>query len=201
MLRWINKLDQMVSFTSPSWLWAGQWATVVLGVHLAADRLDDHLGNGLAGVPIPWPSPEFPLVAATWFAVVVELMVCAWALWTLGIARAEPAKNFRTWRGRLSIRSVLAPLFWAPVAMAGCWVVAMSVEDATSVWLDEAAAPLGWVVAASVGLRLGVSAWIKLVRQMPDPKNRLEGIWATPFVLLVTGLAAFHGLPIRGLFP
>ena len=201
MLRWINKLDQFVSFTSPSWLWLGQWGTVVLGIHLAADRLDDHLLGALLQVPVAWPSPEFPLVAATWFAVAVELMVAAWALWTLGIARNEPAQNFAVWRARLSVRSVTAPLFWAPVAAAGSWVVAMSVEDATSQILLQAAQPFGWFVAAVVGIRLGGSAFVCLVRQMPEPKRRLEGLWVAPFVLIVAGLAAFHGLPIRGMLP
>lgn len=201
MLRWINKLDRLLSFSSPSWLWLGQWATVLLGIHLAADRLDDHLLEALLQVPFGWPSPEFPLAAATWFAVAVELMVGAWALWTIGITRNEPAKNFAVWRARLSVRSVVAPLFWAPVAAAGSWVVAMSIEDATSQVLLEAAQPLGGLVAAVVGLRLGGSAFVRMVRQMPEPKNRLEGLWATPFVLLVAGLAAFHGLPIRGMLP
>ena len=55
LVRWVLGLDAFVARTRPAWWWVGQLAVVLLGVHLAADRLDDLITSGLVATGIPWP--------------------------------------------------------------------------------------------------------------------------------------------------
>lgn len=198
MLSLFKKLDAFVSWARPAFLWIGQLSVTVLGIHLAADRLDDYLIPLLTGIQVAWPSPEAPLTAATWCAVAVELLVVAWAGWMLVSANATPARSFAQWRENLSVRAILVPLFWAPTALAGAWVVGMSVEDLTAEWLLDYAQPLSFFVAFLVAWRLAATGWFRLVLRNPAPSSRLQGlVWAPP-ALLVAALAMKHGLPIWG---
>jgi hypothetical protein len=154
--------------------------------------------DAMAALPVPWPTPEFPLAAATWSAVGIELFVIAWAGWVLWRHRANPVATTREWFERLSIGSFLAILAWAPLCCVGAWVVAMAVEDQVALYALELAAPAGWCTALIVGWRLGWTGLQRVATRLPQAEHRWQGWMAAPPVLLVTGLALRHGLPIHG---
>lgn len=199
MLRWLTGLDRLAAASRPAWGWLGELAVVVLGIHLAADRLDDWILAALAPVELPWPSPDFPLQLATWTAVTAELWVAAWAAFMLWRSRNEAVTSAREWAHRASVSSVLAALAWAPLALVGAWVVAMAIEDVTAPLLGTPALWLSWVVAGLIAWRLGLSGWLRVARQAPQPRRRIEGWWLAPPVVLVTVLAVRHGLPVHSL--
>jgi len=198
MLHVLKKIDALVSSARPTYHWLGQISVTILGIHLAADRLDDLISPWMAKIQVAWPSPEAPLTAATWCAVAVELTVVLWATWALMSACAQPVESVRQWRDRLSVRSVFTPLFWAPTSLAGAWVVGMAVEDLTAPWLLGHATLLGGVTTVVVAWRLSVTGWIRVLRCTPVPRSRLQGLVWVPVAGVVAGLAAVHGLPIWG---
>jgi len=198
MLNLLMKIDGWVSWARPAFLWVGQLSVAILGIHLAADRIDDVLTPWMTGIQVAWPSPEAPLTVATWCAILIELTVVAWATWMLVSARAAPAETFAEWRSRLSVRALLVPAFWTPTALAGAWVVGMAVEDLTAPWLLDHATPLAWAVSFLVAWRLALTGLQRTVLRTPIPKRWLDGIGWVPIAGLVAGLAAAHGLPIWG---
>ena len=199
MMRWILAADRLTAASRPTWGWAGQLGLVALGVHLAADRLDDLVGGWLGQLPLAWPSPEVPLSAGTWLAIGLELHVCLWAAWVLLRHRAEPVSTAREWLGRGSVGAVLALVGWGPLAAVGAWVVGMAVEDALAPWLHEAASPVAWIVALAALVRLGGTAWLQVLRRPPERRSWADGLLAAPSVVLITGLAVRHGLPLAPL--
>jgi len=198
----VARLDAFVARTRPLWRWLGQAALVILGVHLAADHLDDHVATAFAALPLPWPDSGTPRQAATWVAVAAELLTAGWAVWALArTAAIEPVRHPREWLQRRSIHAVVAPLAWVPLAAAGCWVVAMAAEDLVAGWWSPAAAPVAWGLAALVGWRLAGSGLVELVRRTPPPASGKEG-WASALVVLpMAALAVRHGLPLWGWLP
>lgn len=197
MLRWLARLDHLTAASRPAWGWLGELALIVLGIHLAADRLDDRILDLMVPLQLPWPSPEFPLQLATWTAIAVELFVVGWAAWMLVRSRAEPVDGVKEWGRRATLTSLLAPLAWAPLALVGAWVVAMALEDVTAPLLGEPALWLSWVVAGLIAWRLGWSGLVRVLTRPPEPRRRLEGWFAAPAVLLVVGLALRYGLPLH----
>lgn len=193
----VGKLDASLALTRPLWLWLGQVALVVLGTHLAADRMDDDLGRLLAGLPLAWPDPQTPIVAGAWMALGMELAVALWALLALARTAETDVRDGREWARRLSVHNVVGPLFWLPVSLAGSWVIAMAVEDALpagpiAIWTGRA---IGLVVA----WRLAWSGLSRLLFGARVPKHRADGlIWVVP-LLVVAGYAAWYGLPIWSL--
>lgn len=196
MLRWLAGFDRLVSASRPAWGWVGELALVVLGVHLAADRLDDLLLGWVAPLPVAWPTEDFALGLSTWTAVAVELYAVGWAAWTLLRSRAEPVASRRDWLERASVHAVVAPLCWIPLALAGAWVVAMALEDAAVPWVGEPATWAAWALAALVAWRLGWSGWSRVALRAPVPQKRLDGLFATLPIVLVGALAARYGLPL-----
>lgn len=197
MLRALDRLDRFVALTRPGWAWLGELAVVVLGVHLAADRLDDLLTGWLAAAPLPWPDPEAPIAVATWCALAVELAIAGWAGAAL-VRAGPPVRSGRAWLERASVNAALAPLLFATAGLAGAWVVQMAVEDLLAAALPAVGAGLGWLVAALVTWRLAVPGVIRVARR-PPPGRRHDGLAWAPLVLLVVALAVQHGLPIHGL--
>lgn len=198
MLRFLISTDLLASRMRPAWMWLGQLGVVVLGIHLAADRLDDYLGNLLSASEVPWSEPQIPLTVGTWGAIGLELAVVSWAVWTLLHARATPVKEPRAWWGRRSVHSLLAAAAWLPISLAGAWVVGMAVEDVVAGWLPSLAAGAGIVAALIVTWRLTLTGWLRVLLRTPEPKRALDGIgWVLP-VLTVALLALRHGLPIWG---
>lgn len=199
VLETAKRADTAVAQTRPLWLWLGQAALIVLGTHLACDSLDDHVLDLLNWLPLRWDSPEAAAVPAAWVAVVLELSVAAWAAARLWTAMAYPPATWASWKRRLAVRDIVRPLFWATVALAGCWVVAMSVEDLLAPvhpWLGLA---LGWVAAGIAGWRLGWSG-LRSVVGGPPARNPLSGWMLAPLLLGVAALAVGE-LPIWGWWP
>lgn len=198
MLRALLGLDASVAWTRPAWGWVGQLGVVALGIHLAADRVDDVLGRWIGQIPVAWPDPDAPLAVGTWLAVALELIVVGWAAWQRARATAAPVTSAREWRARLSVDALLVPVFWAPVSVAGAWVVGMAVEDFTAPVLLALAHPLAWLVAALVGWRLALTGCLQVIRQAPIPRHRWAGLAWAPAVLAIAALAVQHGLPLWG---
>lgn len=196
MLTWLARIDALVAHTRPVWRWVGQLALVALGVHLAADHLDDLLATALTSLPVSWPDPETPTRTATWGALGAELFVVCWSAWALARTVGEPVDSVRAWSRRLSVHAVVAPLAWLPLALAGCWSIAMATEDAVAEWWLDAASPVAWAVAVVVGWRLGATGLVSLVRCTPEPRRRSEGwIWALVVVPMAV-LAWRFGVPV-----
>lgn len=191
----LAKIDGSFAVTRPLWLWLGQVALVILGTHLAADHLDDLIGPWLADVPVPWPDPQTPFVAATWVAVAIELLVTVWAVRTLARTADQRVTSVREWWSRRSIHNLAAPLFWLPVSLAGSWSLAMAVEDLLAFAYGR---EVGFLVGGLVALRLASTGFLKLVLQAPAPIRRTDGWRWLPALVSMGGLAARHGLPVWG---
>ena len=223
MTRLLLAIDRFFSATRPAWLGLGQLGVAVLGVHLAADRLDDSVyqallwaNEGLAPLlgklKLSGLDPEQLATPAAWVALVLELLVDLFMLGALSLTAHSPQLSWAHYKSRLTVRSVVVPLFWAPVALAGAWVVGMATEDLLAGWHAAAAKWLGWGVAALVAWRLGWTGWRRVVGglELPAsaaqgqkvlkvvPRWRLDGLAWAPLLVLVAALATRHGLPVWG---
>jgi hypothetical protein len=199
---------------------AGQCALVALGVHLAADNLDDRLlalllaAQGLAdqhlaaplasllawlgrapGAP-PWDAlPLAPLAAGA--ALLVELVGTALLWGGFLLSPRAPALDLRRYRAALSVRAVVLPLSLAGVLLAGGWSLSMALEDLLP------AGPASRPAAALVGLaalaRFGWPAWARSVACLEPARRPAEGLPAALALAPLGLLAWLHGVPIRGL--
>lgn len=195
-MRLLGKIDASLAVTRSLWLWFGQVALIVLGTHLAADRIDDALGVLAASVPVPWPDPDMPIVAGQWAGVVLEVAITVWAIRALFRTPENALKKPRDWMARWSVHNVTAPLFWLPVSLAGGWSIAMAIEDALPI--HPISTGFAWALAGAVALRLGLSAVWLLIASPPVPRRRSDGVlWLAPLAL-VAGFATWYGLPIWG---
>lgn len=191
-------LDALIARTRPLWAGLGQLALIVLGVHLAADKVDDVLYNALLASPLPWESPDSAVIYARWGAVILEFAVVARAIGAIALTSHAPTRTFAEWKRDWSVDAVVLPLFWFVCALAGAWVVGMVVEDAVATRIPALATPASLLTTLIIGWRLGVSGVVRVIGGLDAPKRRGEGLlWAVP-LLLVTALAARHGLPIWG---
>jgi len=197
-MRWILGLDAGLAWTRPAWGWAGQAALVLLGSHLAADRLDEILAAGLADLPIGWPDPELPLTLGTWGALLLEVLTAGWALAWLLTANAEPSADPKAWWRRISVPAVVVPLLWSPLAAAGCWSVSMAVEDAVEPVLRAGARELGWIASGLVAWRFGLGGIDRVVRGIDRPTRPFAAIPGALVAAPMAWLALRHGLPIWG---
>ena len=86
MTRLLLAIDRFFSATRPAWLGLGQLGVAILGVHLAADRLDDSVyqallwaNEGLAPLlqklKMTGLDPEQLATPAAWVALALELLV------------------------------------------------------------------------------------------------------------------------------
>jgi hypothetical protein len=209
-MRALFAVDGFFSKTRPAWVGLGQIGLAILGVHLAADRLDDHLLQMLLwlndhaitvvalklGTSAPMPDQfESP---SMWAALGLELVLDVYLFNCLALTPQDPRLSWETFKRRLSVEAVLVPLFWAPVALAGAWVVGMAVEDTLMSLNEMAALALGWLVAALVAWRLAWTGWKRVVGGLAIPRKRWRGLPWAPALILVGVLATWHGLPIWG---
>lgn len=201
MLRWLFGLDGLVARTRPAWAWLGQLAVVLLGVHLAADRLDDGISVALAGSGIPWPEPDQPLTLGTWTAVLLELYVAGWVTIASVRANEDAVATPRAWLDRASLHGIAAPIVWAPTSLAGAWVIGMATEDLVADLWPAGAAAIGWLVAALVVWRIVAPGLIRIVRATPIPGHRWDGAVTIWPAVLIGGLAIRYGLPVWGWLP
>ncbi|MEZ4239308.1 MAG: hypothetical protein R3F59_24770 [Myxococcota bacterium] len=201
MFRWVLGLDAFVARTRPAWAWLGQVALVLLGVHLAADRLDDGISAALVASGIHWPEPEQPLTLGTWSAVLFELYVAAWIGVAAVRATEAPARSAREWWSRWSPHNVAAPLVWAPTVLAGAWVIGMETEDLVAGIWAPGASVAGWLVAALAVFRLGWPSLLRVTRCAPVPGHRWDGALTVWPAVVVAALAVRYGLPVWGWLP
>ena len=174
-------------------------ALVILGIHGAADRLDDVIGSLLVNTEmLSWFGHDSLMDVSIAVAIAIELVVVGWAIWTrlrsTGTAIAAP----QDWWSRRSIQAGVAAFAWLPLSLAGCWVVAIAIEDQLAGLLPSLAIYIGLVVAVLTAWRLGLTGWVRIVRHTPFPRRPWEG-WpfALPVVLVAT-IALRYGLPIWG---
>ena len=194
----VGRLDRWSSSSRTVWVLLPQLALVALGMHLAGNAIDDVFLSTLR--ILTWPANETPQQISTWSAIILELALITWAGIMLVRARLEErVPDIRTWLRRMHPTSVGGPLFWLSTSCAGGWRVGMAVEDGlVSVLPAEIATALGWIAAALVVWRFGLTAtWTTLTR-VPIPPYRMKGWLWTPAALTMAGLAVWHGLPIWG---
>jgi hypothetical protein len=200
-----------------------QMALVALGVHLAADTVDDRVLDLLMGGQawadahltglhaaaaeqlgmawdtfVWWPAiPVAPISAG--LALVLELAADALLVGTFLLTPREAALEWGRYKRALGVRAVVVPLALSGVLVAGAWSLAMAAEDALpgSAVAPWAAGLLGLVAL----LRMGVPAWTRAVAALDPPRRWHEGL-APALVILPVGLLAWaHGAPIWGWLP
>lgn len=204
------KADTLLARSRPLWVGLGQLGVAALGVHLAADRLDDHVFQGLVWLndhvisaiavklSMGGVEPDQLIAPSAWLALILELLVDLYMFGALALTAQEPSVDLDSWKRKLSVEAVVLPLFWVPVALAGSWVVGMAVEDHLATWHATAGLVAGWTVAGLVGWRLGWTGLRRVVGGLDVPKRRTRGLAWAPVLMLVAGLAAWHGLPVHG---
>ncbi|MFT7518034.1 MAG: hypothetical protein ACI9MC_000158 [Kiritimatiellia bacterium] len=195
-LKAVSRVDSAIASTNPTWLWLGQVALIILGTHLACDRLDDLVLEGLRALPLTWDSPDSATLPATWIAIVLELTVAAWATTRLWSTLGSPTLSWKTYKQSFAVRSIVRPLFWLPVALAGSWVIAMAVEDLVAPLHPWAGMGAGWIAGTVVMWRLGWSGLIAILATR-RPKRRWSGVLTAPLLLMLAGLALSE-LPVWG---
>jgi len=170
----------------------GQVALVCLGVHLAADQLDDRIARALSAI---WFDANL-VVPAAWVALLVEL--AADGMFAGAILLTDPKRRptFRAWRRVRSVESAVLPFSLAGVIVAGGWSLAMGIED-----LIPNARVGATALAVAALLRFGWPAWSRAVSHLERPSRWTRGL-APALVLAPIGwLAWTHGVPIWGWLP
>ncbi|MFH1468061.1 MAG: hypothetical protein ABIO70_26985 [Pseudomonadota bacterium] len=201
----------------------GQIALVCLGAHLAADHLDDQFLGGLsaaqawldatlAGPMLRFSEAvgaryetllfwdELPLASmAAWAALIVELIACALLSASFLLTPRQARPSWAAWRRALSVHALVLPLALSGVLLAGAWSMSMAVEDLlpSAAW----ASVIAWTVAAAVGLRFGLPAWLRAVATLERSGKPLRDL-AVAICILPLGLLAWvHGVPLWGWLP
>lgn len=199
----------------------GQCALVVLGVHLAADNLDDrvlalltdgvgladqHLAPLLARVAalLSQPADAFTLwerlplgASSAWMALLVEVLAAALLCGSFLLTARQSRPSWPRYRRALSPWALGLPVVLLGVLLAGSWSLAMGVEDVLPAGdLSPWAAGLVGVAAL---LRFGVPAWLRAVAALEPPKRWSEGLGGLVLLLPVGWLAWVHGVPLWGL--
>jgi len=198
----------------------GQVALVCLGVHLAADQLDDRflslltlardqldvflaepLGRAAMAVGLEqgdvalWT--RIPLAAVSaWSALVVELVAAVVLVGSFLLTARRPALSWSAWRAALSIHAVVMPLALAGVLMAGSWSMAMAAEDLLP--SHTAARVAAGVLGLAVLLRFGLPAWARAVGALERSGRARRDLLAALVIAPVGLLAWMHGVPLWG---
>ena len=196
-MKGLSRVDGWVGATRPLWVGLGQWGLVILGIHLAADRLDDGVLAAIVALELPVGSSDSFEAAAGWAAVTLELITALCALSAIALTSHLPALSAKLWWERRSIKSFALSVFWPSVALAGAWVVGMSVEDAIAPFAPRLAFGLGLAVTVVVAWRLGYTGLIRVLGGLDEPKRRTQGLLLAPLLLLIT-VVTIQSLPIWG---
>lgn len=200
-----------------------QMALVALGVHLAADTVDDGLLHGLLdamawadahltgshsalaetlGMPADallwWTTlPVAPISAG--FALMVELAADAAFIGTFLLTPRAVTLDRPRFRRALGVRALVTSLALPGVLIAGAWSLAMAAED---VLPGSPAAP--WV-AGLLGIaalsRFGFPAWRRAVAALDPPRQWSEGLLPALVMVPIGLLAWMHGTPVWGWLP
>jgi len=194
----IRQTDAWIAATRPGWLWLGQLALVALGVHLAADRLDDLLLDAVLALPLPGGASTGPEHVAVGAALVLELAVVVRAAWVLASSAGGPDPAWSAWWRKRSVESLVRPLFWAVMALGGAWTLAMAVEDATATYLgDPVAKGLGLLAGGLAAWRLGWTGWRRTTGGLFLPRHGWAGLLWAPALLACTAVGLMQ-LPLWG---
>ncbi len=201
----------------------GQIALVCLGVHLAADQLDDqvmgwlsagqqfldvHLAELLGSAAetfgmgpdamTVWTMVPTATIAA-WTALIFELVACAILSASFLLTTRKPKLSWSRYRKALSIHALVLPLALTGVLLAGGWSMAMAAED-----LLPASAITPWAaggLGVAVLLRFGLPAWGRAVGSLEASGKRRRDLLAALVILPIGLLAWMHGLPFWGWLP
>lgn len=201
----------------------GQIALVCLGVHLAADQLDDRvlallqagqgwldahlalpLGRAAAALGLDQGSVAFwslipVVVVAAWVALVMELAASAVLCASFLLTARQPVISWTAWRQALSVHAVVLPFALAGVLVAGSWSMAMATEDLLPV--HGAARVAGGLLGVAVLLRFGLPAWGRAVGALERSGGRRRDLLAAAAIAPVGLLAWMHGVPLWGWLP
>lgn len=212
----LRALEDLARRTRAAWVGLGQLGLVVLGLHFAADQLDDHLylglcawGRILTGWGLEWAplsDPDLWLEPATWGALGLELLAVLFAFNAITFTPHQAPLSFAAWRRNLSPEAVVLPLFWAPAALMGAAVLGMAVEDGLAGWGPAAGQPqvlraAGVAVGVLAAWRLGLTGFRRVVAGLGPPKHPAEGLAWAPLALGFVVLLVAHGVPWRALWP
>ena len=199
----------------------GQLALVSLGVHLAADRLDDHLvtailaaqswldgalgellqrGASALGLAsdtlLLWELVPVATVAA-WAALLVELSAMGVFAMTFLLTNRSPVLSWSRWRDAIGATALVVPAALLGVLLAGSWSMAMAVEDVLPA--SPASGPVAALVGVAVFLRFGWAAWRRAVSALqPEPRWWVH-VGSALLLAPVGGLAWAYGVPVWGL--
>jgi len=201
----------------------GQVALTILGVHLAADRLDDgllaactaaqgwldaHLAGPLGSAAtavgldydalLLWDRLQLAPVAA-WSAFAVEVAAVCLLCASFLLTPRRPTLSWRAWRSGLSVHALVLPLALSGVLLAGGWSLTMATEDLlpSSVVATVAAGVLGLVAV----LRFGLPAWGRAVAALERSGKPVRDLAVTLVIGPIGLLAWVHGVPLWGLMP
>lgn len=202
---------------------AGQVGLLALGVHLAADRLDDlaHHGIlagqaacerwlagplwalaetlGLAGTDLFfWTVLPEPVLAAS-LALAVELSALAILASSFLLTPRDARPRLAAWRQALGLQAVVLPVVLAATLAAGSWSLAMALEDLLPP--SQVSGLAASVVALAAGLHYGLGAWCRAVAALEPPDRWSRGLLRCLILTPVGVLALVHGLPVWGWLP
>lgn len=208
-LKSLIRIDNVASSSRVLWVGFGQLGLAALGVHLAADHLDDQLfsamvwcndaiGPAVQALSLKGLAADQFQAPAACLAIGVELLADLYLFLCLALTSQTPELSWGSYKRALSARAVLVPLFWIPVSLAGSWVVAMAVEDSLVDLHTTGAQVLGAGLALLVAWRLGFSGLRRVLGALEPPKKRSAGWPWTFLVLPLAALAIRYGLPIWG---
>lgn len=217
---WLRTSDRAAGGVATGLTTLGQAALVLLGVHIAADNLDDpiaggivqllaladrHLAPPLMGLAealgygyadfLLWEDLSAPVLAA-WAALTVELLADVVLCASFWLTPRAPALSWAQYRSALSLHALLLPAALLGVLIAGSWSLAMAAEDLlpTSEVAPWAAGALGLAALA----RFGLPALRRAIAALPPDSPPLRGL-GRALVLLPVGLLAWaHGVPVWG---
>jgi hypothetical protein len=215
--------DQVAGGVARAAATLGQAALVCLGVHLAADSLDDRVLDGFMGLQawadgaltaphatvggwfgmppgalIWWDELPLAPVAGT-LALILEFATDALLITSFLLTPRAPKLAWTSYKRALSMRAVVMPLALAGVLIAGAWSLAMAAEDLLP---HSAVAPWagGLLGLAALG-RMGAPAWFRAVAALEPPKKWTDGLVPALGVIPLGVLAWVHGVPVWGWLP
>ncbi len=213
---WLSVTDRAAGGIARLSTTLGQIALVILGVHLVGDQLDDLLLGAMSGAVEALDGPlsrltaaldrphgttprlsDLPLTtAAAWGALCVELAASAALSAAFVLSSRRPELSWASLRGALCVHAVVMPLALAGVLLAGCWSMAMAAEDLLPV--SDIAPWAAGILAAAVGGRFGLPAWLRALGALSPATSWRQGLWLSELLLPVGVLAWRHGVPVWG---
>lgn len=198
----------------------GQISLICLGVHFAADQLDDkvlfgfHYLENLADIHLSsiaqnlaekigleknrlliWT--ELPLEQmSTIGALLEELLVILIMARSIILSPKYPKLSFKLWKSVFSINAVVLPFTFGTVLIAGGWSMAMAVEDIIQIPYSSV---LGAIIGLLVVWRFGVNSLLRAIGALEKPNNHFYSLIEAIILLPIGILALIYGIPVWGL--